>query len=133
MIHWYLCKKFNFDHTKKWYMHNLESILKNETHKLLWDFDIQPDHLISARRPDLLIVNTKKKERTCRIVIFAVPADHKVKLKENKKRDKYLDLARDMKKQWNMKVTSIPNVIGALTTVTKRFAWFLCLIVYQPL
>ena len=29
---------------------------------------------------------------------FAVPADHRVKLKESEKKDKYLDLARDLKK-----------------------------------
>ena len=41
-------------------MHNPESILGNETHEVLSDFDIQTDHLISARRPDLLIVNKKR-------------------------------------------------------------------------
>ena len=35
-----LCKKFKFDHTNKWYMHNPTSVLENETNKLLWDFDI---------------------------------------------------------------------------------------------
>ena len=50
---------------------------------------------------------------------FAVPADHRVKLKENKKKDKYLDLAKELKKLWNMKVTIIPIVIGAFGTVTK--------------
>ena len=35
------------------------------------------------------------------------------------KRDKYLDLARELKKLLNMKVTIIPIVIGALGTVTK--------------
>ena len=49
-----------------------------------------------------------KKERTCRIVDFAVPADHKVKLKESEKKDKYHDLAREQKKLWNMKLTIIP-------------------------
>ena len=34
---------------------------------------------------------------------------------------KYLDLARKLKKQWNMKVMVIPIVIGALGTVTKRW------------
>ena len=29
---------------------------------------------------------------------FAVPADHRIKLKENEKKDKYLDLARELKK-----------------------------------
>ena len=50
---------------------------------------------------------------------FAVPADHRGKLKECEKRDKYLDIARELKKQWNIKVTIIPIVIGALSTVTK--------------
>ena len=50
---------------------------------------------------------------------FAVPTDHTVKLKENEKRDKYLDLARELKKLWNMKMTVIPIVIDALGTVTK--------------
>ena len=92
-IHWELCKKFKFNHTNKWYMHKPKSVLKNETHKLLWDFEIQTDHLISARRTDILIVN--KKKRTCRIVEFAVSSDYRVKLKESKKRDKYLDLAKE--------------------------------------
>ena len=50
---------------------------------------------------------------------FAVPADHRIKLKECEKRDKYLDLARELKKLLNMKVTIIPIVIGAFDTVTK--------------
>ena len=43
-------------------MHNPASVLENDTHKLPWDFDIQTDHLISARRPDLIIINKKKRE-----------------------------------------------------------------------
>ena len=61
----------------------------NDTHKLLWDFDIQTDHLISARRPDLIIINKKKKKekekKICKIVDIAVPADHRIKLKECEK------------------------------------------------
>ena len=37
------------------------------------------------------------KKRTCRIVDIAVPANHRVKLKESEKRDKYVDLARELK------------------------------------
>ena len=39
----------NIDHTNKWYIHNPTSVLENDTYKLLWNFDIQTDHLISAR------------------------------------------------------------------------------------
>ena len=57
-----MCKKFKFDHTNKWYMHNPAPVLENNSHKFQWDFDIQTDHLISARRPDLIIINKTKRE-----------------------------------------------------------------------
>ena len=60
VIHWELCKLFEFDHTNKCYIHNQESVLENETHKFLWDFKTQTDHLIPDRRPDLVIVNKKR-------------------------------------------------------------------------
>ena len=78
-------------------MHNLAPFLENAMHKLLWDFNRQTDHLIPARRPDLKIINQKKKEKICKIVDFAVPADHRINLKESEKNDKYLDLAREIK------------------------------------
>ena len=49
---------------------------------------------------------------------LAVSADHRVKLKKSET-DKYLDLARELKKLWIMKVTFIPIVIGAFGIVTK--------------
>ena len=60
VIQWKICKKFKFDDANKYYMHNLAHVLENDTHKFLWDFDIQTDHLISARKPDLIIMNKKK-------------------------------------------------------------------------
>ena len=44
-------------------MHNQAAVLENDTQKILWDFDMQTDHLISARRPDLIVINKKKKEK----------------------------------------------------------------------
>ena len=73
-------------------------------------FDIQTDHLISARRPDLIIINQKKKkkkrEKLQNLTIlqflfffffFASPANHRIKLKEYEKKDKYFDLAKELK------------------------------------
>ena len=56
---------------------------ENDTHKLLWDFNIQTDQLIPARRPDL----NQQKKRSCKIVDFAVPADHRINLNKCKKKD----------------------------------------------
>ena len=44
-------------------MHNLEYILENEMHKLLWDFEIQTDHLILARRSRSCESRQKKKKK----------------------------------------------------------------------
>ena len=41
-------------------MHNPASVLVNDTHKLLWDFDIQMDHVNSAIRANFIIINKKK-------------------------------------------------------------------------
>ena len=49
---------------------------------------------------------------------FTTPADHRVKLKENELKDKFLDFARELIKLWNMKLTVI-LLTGALGTVTK--------------
>ena len=39
-------------------------------------------------------------------------------MKESEKKDKYHNVARELKKLWNMKVTLILIVIGAHCTVT---------------
>ena len=45
-------------------------------------------------RPNNNQQQQKKKNRTCKIVDFADPTDHRIKLKEYEKKDKYPDLAR---------------------------------------
>ena len=44
-------------------MHNSAPVLENDTHKLPWDFNIQTDHLIPDRRPDLIKIKKKKKKK----------------------------------------------------------------------
>ena len=111
VIHGEMYRKFQYDHTNKWYMHNPAPAPENDSHKLLWDFNIQTERLIPARRPDLIIIN--KRKRICTIVDFVVSADHRINLKKGEMKDKFLDLVRELKKLWNMKV------IGALGTLTK--------------
>ena len=43
-------------------MTNPASIVENATHKLMWDFDIQKDHLTSARQPDLVLLDIKRRD-----------------------------------------------------------------------
>ena len=51
-------------------MHKSESLLGNEMHKILRDFEMQTDHLISARRPDQVIVYQKKGPIEQRTLLF---------------------------------------------------------------
>ena len=88
-------------------MQNQAPVLENNSHKLLWDFNIQTGHLIPARRPNLIIIN--KKKRICKIVDFDVPADHRINLKGSEKKDKYLDLARELKKAMEHKSNDCAN------------------------
>ena len=48
----------------------------------------------TLRRPDLVFIY---KKRTCQLMDFAVPSDHKVKGKGSKRLDKYLDITRQLK------------------------------------
>ena len=49
----------------------------------------------------------------------AVPTEHRVKLKEFENKDKYCNLARELIKLWNTRVTITPIVIAAPGTVTE--------------
>ena len=64
-----------------------------------------------------MVIN--KKKRTCHLTKFVIPADHKGKIKENEKINKYWDLAREQKNLWKMKVTVIPIIVGVLGMVSK--------------
>ena len=103
MVYKKLYKEWKFDDTTKWYVHKLESLIENKMHKNSWYFEIKLDYVIPARRPDQVLIN--KIQNACSIVQFAVPADHRMKINENAKRDKYLDLTKKLKKLWNMRVT----------------------------
>ena len=62
--------------------------------------NIQCDHVIEARRPDIVVVN--KGERKCLIIDIAVPGDSRTNDKEKEKVDKYPDSKREIKRIWNM-------------------------------
>ena len=107
-------RKCYFEAGDKWYEHEPESVLENEDYKILWDLSIQTDHVIEARRPDLVVVD--KKERSCKIIDFAVPGDSRIEEKE-----KYQELGRELQKTWNVKVKVVPLAVGSLGAIPKQF------------
>ena len=81
--------------------------------------NIQCDHLIEARRPDIVVVS--KGERKCSIIDIAVPGDSRTSDNEKEKVEKYQDLKREIKRIWNVRsVIVVPVIFGALASITKK-------------
>ena len=59
-IHWEECRKIGFDVNEKWYKHKPEKVVESDSWKILWDFTIQTDHVIEAKRPDMIIIDKTK-------------------------------------------------------------------------
>ena len=81
-VHGDLCKRSWLECTEKWYEHNPEGVVQNKDIKILWDINVQCDNVIQARRPDIIVVDKKKKEAL--IIDIAIPADIRRKRKWKK-------------------------------------------------
>ena len=82
-------------------------------HKILQYFEIQMGHLILARWPDRVLIKKKKKELAIQWILLSY---------ENKSKWKDKQILRPYqgtKKLWNMRMTVIPIVVGALGMVPK--------------
>ena len=109
-----LCQKFGLIREVRRYNHKPGSVVENKRVKILWDFNIQTDHVIQHRRPDIFVLY--KTERNCHLIDIAVPGNKRIELKEQKKIDSYSELGREMKKIWNLSQV----VIGALGVTSKK-------------
>ena len=85
--------------------------------KILWDFSIQTDKVIKARRPDIVVVDKVKKVVT--IIDIAVPADRNILEKQEEKVTKYQDLRMELTRIWKKKVKVVPVVVGALGSIPR--------------
>ena len=73
--------------SKKWYQHEPETVIENEKSKILWDMNMQTDHVIEVRRPDMVVID--KAKNRWQIIDFAVPYGSRVEQKELEKKEKY--------------------------------------------
>ena len=123
-IHWGMCIDSGFETSTPWFLHYAEKVLENEHYKILWDFLIQCDRTIQACKPDLVLVDKRKKEAI--IVDVAVPKERLVAEREIDKVQKYQELRREIQRIWGLsKVTVVPIVIGTLGGVTDKLPEYL--------
>ena len=71
-----------------------KKVTENDKAKVLWDFNIQTDHVIQACRPDI-VAKDKELDHTW-IIDIPVPGDARVEDKE--KVEKYQDLEREVRR-----------------------------------
>ena len=74
-VHWQFCEKIGFNGARLWYEHEPKIVVENKNLKILWDFNIQCDHIIEARRPDIVVDEVKK---AAMITDAAIPGDARV-------------------------------------------------------
>jgi len=124
IIHWALSKRFKLDACGSYWNHEPQSVSENSEVKLLWDFNIYTDHVLSARRPDIVLVD--KHNNTVEIIDISVPADSNVSSKETEKIEKYRDLSIELTSLWKMTCNVVPIVVGCLGCVTQMLESNLC-------
>ena len=91
--------------------------MESQDIKVLWDFVVQCDRFVQARRPDIVLVDKNKKE--VKMIDTVIPSDCRIKDKEQEKIEKYEQLKEEITRLWNMKtVTVILVVIGALGCIS---------------
>ena len=113
-VHWQFCEKLGFNKARLWFKHEPESVVENENFTMLWDFTIQYDHMIKARRPDIVVVDKVKKETM--IIDVAIPGDTRIFDKVREKIEKHSLLKDEISRSCQMK-----KVVGALGTITTKF------------
>ena len=57
-----LCGKCALEIANSWYEQKPEGVVESENFKVLWDFTVQCDRKIEARRPDIVFIHKKETE-----------------------------------------------------------------------
>ena len=119
-IHWLLLKKFEIAASSDWYKHTPETVTESNDGNVVvyWNRPILTDRKVRHNRPDIVVIH--KKEKLWQIIDVAIPMDHRVKVKEDNKVETYLDLAAEVRRQYQVKTTIVPIVIGALGAIPER-------------
>jgi len=82
-----------------------------------WNQEVHTGREVAANRPDIIIKN--KKEKICKLIDVAIPADRNVVQKEAEKKLKYKRLCIEIQRMWSLKCTIISLITGATGIVTR--------------
>ena len=96
-------------------MHKPKSVPKNETHKILWDFEILTYHRKPARKSNIVV----KKEKKRNLANSELCSPGGQQSENQRKREERRVPCQRTKKLWNTESMEMPIIIGALGTAPK--------------
>ena len=72
---------------------------------------IQCDHMVVHRKPDTVVVDKVEMRGLIIDVAIDVPGDCRIRMKEDKKIEKYQDLKQEVIKMWKLKKVEIVPIV----------------------
>lgn len=119
VIHQELCVQMGLLTAKvPYYKYQPQTVLENESWKILWDLIITTDRTVSHNRPDILVFD--KKQRKAQVIDIQIPADENVGKSRMEKVLKYQELADEIKRMYQLeKVEIYPIIISCNGLVDK--------------
>ena len=78
-----------------------DRVIENRGYKILWDYIIQCDTKIKARRQGIVAIDKTRKE--VKIIDVTIPGDEQGNKRELEKIEKYKVLEDDIARMWGMK------------------------------
>ena len=58
-VHWQICQESGIESYDKWSEHKPEYVMESKDYKIYWDFMIQCDRVIEARKPDVVLIENR--------------------------------------------------------------------------
>ena len=116
-IHWFLCRKYDFEGKIKLYEHIQEPVLENEKCKFFRVIIIQNKKEIEAKETRPRCVK--------RIEGTRIPGDQNNNMKKREKMKKYRALKIKLQKLWNVRTDVVLVFIGATRTISEKLEKYL--------
>ena len=130
-VYWELCQKYGIGCANIWFEKVPDTVQRSEDgqFEIWWDRPIETTIKLENNRPDVIVINRQDKEWT--IVEFSVPWDKNVLLKEEEDIQRYILLAKEIRKAHGVSTKIVPIVLGSLGTVTNQLKANLAVLVVE--
>ena len=112
MLNRVVCSHYGFPTCEKLWLYIPQPVIASKDVKILWNFGVKTDRVISAQRLDIIVLHVDYKKQCGFFIDVSIPVDINIIEKEKEKILKYQDLRIELQKLWNIRLKVIPVVLG---------------------